>query len=103
MITITAVISVIIIIIISIISVLPVPLLRLPDLDADPAHAELRGRAHAAPGQDGVHARPHALPQRGARPLDPEHHQLPDVPVQGDQEGIRLVTRHLLLAGKGTH
>ena len=81
-------------------SILPVPLLRLPHFDGDPAHAELWGCGHVAPGQDGVHAGPHALPQSGALPLDSEHHQVSDVALQGDQEGVGPVTRDLLLAGK---
>ena len=47
-----------------------------------------------------MHAGPHALPQSGALPLDSEHHQVSDVALQGDQEGVGPVTRDLLLAGK---
>lgn len=76
------------------------PLLRLADLHGDPADVELRGGGRSAPGHDGLHAVPHVLPQSQALPLHLEHHQVPDVLVQGYQERVGPVTRDLFFAGK---
>lgn len=75
-----------------------VPLLRLAVFDADPAHGELRLHLAAAPGDHGLHSIPHGPPHGRSLQVHLQHHQLPQVFVQGDEEGEAFVARDALSA-----
>lgn len=78
-------------------------LLRLPGLDADLADGEPRPLGVLAPRVEGLHAVPHVGPHGTALPVEFQHHQLADVHVQGDEEGVGLIARDLLNAETHTH
>ena len=67
------------------------PLLCLSVLDADSAHGELGALSPAPPGHDGVHLVPRVLPESSAIPAELQHHQITNVLVQSDQEGVGLI------------
>lgn len=73
--------------------------MRLACFDTDLAHGQQWISPLAAPGDDGLHLVPHVLPQGRSLPVQFEHHQIPQVLVQGDQEGVRLIAGDLLRAG----
>lgn len=75
-----------------------VPLLRLAIFDADPAHGELRLHLGAAPRDHGLHSIPHVPPQGRCLHVHLQHHQIPQVSVQGDEEGESFVARDALSA-----
>lgn len=75
-----------------------VPLLRLAVFDADPAHGELRLHLGAAPRDHGLHSIPHVPPQGRSLQVHLQHHQIPQVFVQGDEEGEAFVARDILSA-----
>lgn len=68
-----------------------VPLLCFACFDADFAHVQKSLSLPNSPRNQGLHLVPHVFPQRRRLPAQIEQHQLPQVSVQGDQEGEGLI------------